>query len=63
MKKNRKCALPGQPAQGIKEKLPAKKNKARHLELEEELETIRETERFYTFIDICLDRIRCGMDV
>lgn len=63
MKKNRKCALRRPPGQAIKEKMSARKNKASHLELEEELETIRETERFYTFIDICLDRIRCGMDV
>ena len=63
MKKNRNCALRRPARQAIKELFSARRDKARHREQAEELEANRETERFYSFVDICLDRIRCGMDL
>ncbi|MBO7428164.1 MAG: hypothetical protein J6U08_05565 [Paludibacteraceae bacterium] len=63
MKKNRKCALRRPARQAIKEMFSARRAEAHHREQAEELAAARETERFHTFIDICLDRIRCGMDL
>lgn len=63
MKKNKNCALRRPTRQAIKEMFSARRDKARRRRLAEELAATREMERFHTFIDICLDRIRCGMDL